>query len=176
MVTTVKSLVHSNGYNSQIGTTVKSLQQSNGYSTYNKDRAFNNLVHSQQQTPFFERGGGGVGGVGGGPPLAPCPSVVTILQSLQHSNRYNTQMVTTLNSLQHLHQYRTQIVTTLTTTTGLSTTLSTHNSKPLFLNPTARPSGGGGGGLGLGPAAGHKHIPEINQWDRKKTSRGPVII
>ena len=80
-------------------------------------------------------------------------------------------MVTTLNSLQHLHQYRIQIVTRLKTTPGLSTTLSTHNSKPLFLNSTARPSWGDGG---VGPAADDRHVPETYQRDRKKTSRGPV--
>ena len=51
MVTTVKSLVHSNRYNTQIVTTLKWLLH-----VYN-DRALNNLVHSQQQTPVFEMGG-----------------------------------------------------------------------------------------------------------------------
>ena len=118
-------------------------------------------------------------------PLAPGPSVVTILQLLQQSHRYNTQIATTVTSLQQLNRYNTSTGTDLkslqplqhsngystSTTTGLSTTLFTHSSNPLFLNPTARPSWGGGG---VGPAADHKHVLEIYQRDRKKTSRGPV--
>ena len=127
MVTTVKSLVHSNSDNSQMVTPLKTATElPTALSTHNNDRASNSLVHSQQQTPVFEIGGregGGGRGVGGwsgggggrGPPLPLAPAssqyfngdnsqIGTIVKSLQQSNRCNTSTGTEPKSLQHFNR------------------------------------------------------------------------
>ena len=108
MVTTIKSLVHSNSDNSQMVTPFTTTTElSTTLSTHNRKPQFLKLGGRE--------GGGGAGRGGGGPAPAPCPSIyntsiVTTLQPVQNSNRYNTSIGTTLQSVSDTY-HRSCVVT-----------------------------------------------------------------